>query len=389
MNKKGFTLIELLAVIIILGILMLIAVPAVTKYIGDSRNETYVDVAKEIIREAVYLVNDKNMDISDKDTTYYIDNKCIVKDKISKTPYGELTKAYVVVNYNDNGYDYYWTSVDAAGMGISKITNIDKLNAKNIESNLTDNDIPNSIGVDARNKVIMIDKQSNCEKSASIQATAKVSDDGNIDVIDYPYGKTRRDLKAGDIVKIQSEEFYFLTYEGKNMVLLSRYNLKVGNVIVKENNSYKLSKTYGPNDPGFGRQSSEMVGYAFNSSNSELRGVITFSNRNYWSGQLGEGKKYPDNYVYDSNSNLYQHIENYKTYLESLGANIKEARIIKHSDYSSKAGNEIMCATTYWTGQALPYNNNDSYITMTISPENGGQSPYNATLFGVRPVIVI
>ena len=36
MNKKGFTLIELLAVIIILGILMIITIPSVTKYINDS-----------------------------------------------------------------------------------------------------------------------------------------------------------------------------------------------------------------------------------------------------------------------------------------------------------------------------------------------------------------
>ena len=36
-NKKGFTLIELLAVIIILGILMIIAIPAVTSYIQSSR----------------------------------------------------------------------------------------------------------------------------------------------------------------------------------------------------------------------------------------------------------------------------------------------------------------------------------------------------------------
>ena len=48
-KKNGFTLIELLAVIIILGILMIIAIPSVTSYINNSRKSAYVDTAKEII----------------------------------------------------------------------------------------------------------------------------------------------------------------------------------------------------------------------------------------------------------------------------------------------------------------------------------------------------
>ena len=44
-NKKGFTLIELLAVIVILGIIMLVAIPAVTGYISGSRNDSYINDA--------------------------------------------------------------------------------------------------------------------------------------------------------------------------------------------------------------------------------------------------------------------------------------------------------------------------------------------------------
>ena len=61
MKNKGFTLIELLAVIIILGILMIIAIPSVTKYINDSRKSAYIDTAKQIISGARNLVNNWNI----------------------------------------------------------------------------------------------------------------------------------------------------------------------------------------------------------------------------------------------------------------------------------------------------------------------------------------
>ena len=175
MNKKGFTLIELLAVIIILGILMIIAIPSVTRYISDSRKNAYVDTAKEIVGGARNLVNDGKLEMYDTDVTYYIESSCIKTENASKSPYGEFTKAYVVVTYDGKGYTYYWTSNDDAGQGIKNVVRIDKLDTDNVESDLKDSDISTLRGIDGRSKTVVISKENGCIKEGSNDAEYQVN----------------------------------------------------------------------------------------------------------------------------------------------------------------------------------------------------------------------
>ena len=129
LNKKGFTLIELLAVIIILGVLMIIAIPSVTEYISSSRKSAMVDTADGYIKAVMTKVNEaKDLKFFDTSTLYLVPvghdtaKSCSPLEKGGASPFHDEWKyAYVGVTYNGSGYTYYFMAKDGSNQGINFI----------------------------------------------------------------------------------------------------------------------------------------------------------------------------------------------------------------------------------------------------------------------------
>ena len=125
-SRKGFTLIELLAVIIILGVLMIIAIPSVTTYIQNSRKSAYVDTAVAYVDAVRNKVNEAaKIKFYATDTLYMIPvghetaNSCISVETGGQSPFSDSWHyAYVGVTYDGSGYNYYFIGEDGAAQGL-------------------------------------------------------------------------------------------------------------------------------------------------------------------------------------------------------------------------------------------------------------------------------
>lgn len=111
-NSKGFTMVELLASLVILGLLMLVAVPNVTGILNQNRITTYVEDAKKLATTAEYKFRG--------DTTLVkptVEGQCIAaslkyldNSEFENPPYdGEYmeNESFIIMKKVSNGYEYY------------------------------------------------------------------------------------------------------------------------------------------------------------------------------------------------------------------------------------------------------------------------------------------
>ena len=141
MKKNGFTLIEILAVIIILGVIMIIAIPAVSKYILKSDKSVYasnvhaymetVKSKYEMKEYGAFLKDDEIMVVP-------ISHIVLEKGDSTDSPYGkyDFDRSHILIVPERNGYEYYATVMDSARIGFIN-TPFNKLDEKFIEEDIS------------------------------------------------------------------------------------------------------------------------------------------------------------------------------------------------------------------------------------------------------------
>ncbi len=350
MKRRGFTLVELLAVIAILAILVIIALPNVMNLFNRAKQNAFETEIKEIYKTAQQqwiadsMFNTQSRTYA-KCSSETCPNKLDMSGRSELEYYIKLDKSGNVVRFyaTDGTYQY---SYKGNGLKVENISNIEQ--------------------------VSKIDEEEIIEISCS-----------GIDKVIYPDGKDKSSVVTGDIVKIDTEEFYVIKHDGEDLILLSHYNLNVG--IFKYNQSPE------------GIQSEKALGR----TNDSNIGIVGFGGH-YWENNVGEGLKYQGSYshpnypfVYDNNSKLYEYVENYKEYLESKGVEIKEARIMSYQEayelgcvYNDCSNApDFVIETSYYLGSAYNFGNIWMLFGSSCSLTYGA-SDYIFN-FGVRPVIVI
>lgn len=213
-KKKGFTLIELLAVIIILGVLMIIAIPSVTEYIQSSRKNAYVTTASQYVTGARNKINSAEIPMYDIEATYYLPTSCISLEKGGDSPFGDIEEGYIVVTYDGYGYDYYFTVRDSANMGIL-LTSENLLANEKVLTGIKSLDT--TVAIEGKEKILVIE---NCSETTTEKvATSTIPEKGSyeqkeISTMTTPYfNKIYRCADLRDNVNVDSMEFSLVYYE--------------------------------------------------------------------------------------------------------------------------------------------------------------------------------
>ena len=223
----------------------------------------------------------------------------------------------------------------------------------------------------------------------------------------------------GDVIALcntstnKSEDFYVIKDNGSTITALAKYNLLVGNTVIANDDFSDISSVtpISTSEEGYGLQSSIATNYEWDTETgypkvNTIKGTIAFAeDKNngygYWVDSERNllskyGTKFPAN-VFDSNSLLYEPVQNYKTYLKNtLGKTSVDARLITYeelisfgciwNDNSCKSAPSWVYSTNYWTASADGING--VWVVLSDGTFAGGSFDSFGDS-GLRPVITI
>ena len=332
-------------------------------------------------------------------------------DEISNVPNNAVILNYTTPSswtYNSgDGYYYYNYSLDAGGQTTSLIDSV------TLNSNLNNTSCVEENGV----QTCTSDAQGLAGATYTLTFTIetcqydKYQEVWNVNLnissgvtITLPNGRTKDNLQVGDEVCINGstdECFNFIRYDNNDVVLLSKYNLNVGD---------KAKGT------ATNLQDSDVVG--FDASAANTYGEVAFASTNYWYDGSNLKSKYGNawntNDVYDSDyvtapdfSNagydttgysIAYYVEQYKTLLVGYGAPIKSARLLTYGEATDSSigcdlsnntctNNSFIFNTSFWLGSAHDCNVGIfNIVTGGVFDDEVYSADY---AYGVRPVIII
>ena len=204
----------------------------------------------------------------------------------------------------------------------------------------------------------------------------------------------------GSEVCIDEECFYIFKNDGTNVSMISKYNLHIGNT---------YDGTVVPLENPTGIQNEKAIGwFSGRSKTNPIIGTIGFYNYDniYWSSSVSN---YPA-YVFNANSPIYSHLQNYKNILINKGANVSNIRLIEVNELvnlgcnistSSCTSSQYpwLYSTSYWTGSAASsstvyhvmsngnLNSNITFTDFNYGSDTLVAETYHEILTGARPVI--
>ncbi len=401
-NQKGFTLIELLAVIVILALIMMIAIPSVTRYITQSRVKTVTKTMDSYITAVVQEVNDGDYHFSDSTKVYAIPIECVSLEKGGTNPFGEWMQAndnywaYVLVQYDNVNYNYKYgfTFKDSAGYGMypTVSANIDE-NSNQVKTGYDDLTKPesgkavefvpsdkwNGFDITSDTELIVLEATSEGQ-TGNGQTTCTLCQKG--DNYEQVEEEKLANRKACNLI------------EGASVALGSRIECggEYFHVISVTGNSVKMFADEAINS-NTGKQ--RVDGESYSSMEKPYLATST-----YWlsgsSLKTKYGTSYPA-YVYDSNSSSYPLINTYKTYLlETVGLKDAELSLIDIKDLIN-LGCSISSNTCNSAPSWVRYEHS-GYITGSVTNDKkvyfvmaGALTYFNYNSVGSspRPVVVI